>query len=130
MLRKFGVLLLLLLPIGAFGYGARGHAMVGAIADLRLSIDKPIQAKVSKLLNGLYLAQVATMADSIKGWDICVNRGSGDVAVAGGARINAELRAFVNANRCDSDINHRNFHYTDVPVTGDEKYASGKIGRS
>jgi len=124
------LLIMALLPACVLGYGARGHAMVGAIADLRLSIDKPTQAKVAKLLDGISLAQAATIADSIKSWDICVEHTSMDVPVAGGARINAELRAFVKANPCDSKPNHREFHYTDVPIAGDEKYSSGSIGRS
>jgi hypothetical protein len=130
-MKKIAVLFVLwMLPASSFGYGYRGHAMVGAIADLRLSIDKPTQGKVAKLLDGLSLAQVATIADSIKSWDVCVQHTSMDVAVAGGARINAELRAFVRANPCDHHPSHHDFHYTDVPIQGDEKYASGKVGRS
>jgi len=130
-MKKFVVLLVLsMMPVSSFGYGARGHAMVGAIADLRLSIDKPAQARVAKLLDGISLAQAATIADSIKSWDICVEHTTMDVAVTGGARVNAELRAFVRANPCDHHPSHHDYHYTDVPLQGDEKYSSGKIGRS
>ena len=122
-------LILCLLPISGFGYGPRGHTLVGAIADVRLSADKQAAARVAKLIDGLSLAQVATMADSIKGWDNC-DRAAGEFTVAGGARINAELRAFLRANPCDGKPNHHEFHYTDVPLAGDEKYSSGKVGRS
>src|SRR5436309_8399292 len=91
------LLVLCLLPVSGFSYGPRGHALVGAIADLRLSLDKSAAAKVAKLLDGITLAQAATMPNSIKGWDEC-NRAGGTFTVAGGARINAELRAFVRAN--------------------------------
>ncbi|MBV9243059.1 MAG: S1/P1 nuclease [Acidobacteria bacterium] len=131
MFKRCTILLILwLVPVTTFGYGYRGHAMVGAIADLRLSIDKPTQDKVYKLLDGITLAQAATIADSIKSWDICVEHTTMDVAVAGGARVNRELRAFVNTNRCDSKPSHHEFHYVDIPVAGDEKYMSGIVGRS
>jgi len=130
-MKKFAVLFVLcILPMSSFGYGFRGHAMVGAIADLRLSIDKPTRDKVAKLLNGISLAQAATIADSIKSWDVCVEHTTMDVPVAGGARVNSELRAFVNTNRCDSKPSHHEFHYVDIPVAGDEKYMSGIVGRS
>jgi hypothetical protein len=130
-MKKFVILFILIaMPASSFGYGYRGHAMVGAIADLRLSIDKPTQDKVAKLLDGISLAQAATIADSIKSWDICVDRTTMDVAVAGGARINKELRTFVKTNRCDSKPSHHEFHYVDVPVAGDEMYMSGTVGRS
>jgi hypothetical protein len=118
-----------LLPIGGFCYGQRGHALVGAIADLRLTTNKQAAAKVSKLLDGLSLAEAANLADAIKGWDDCRGAG-GQFTVVGGSRINAELRAFVQANPCDGKPNHHQFHYTDVPLTGDEKYRDGTIGRN
>jgi len=122
-------LVLFLLPTSSFGYGPRGHSLVGAVADLRLSLDKTAAARVEKLIDGLTLAQASTIADSIKGWDDC-NRAGGEFTVAGGPRINAELRAFVRANKCDAKPNHHEFHYTDVPLVGGEKYLSGKVGRS
>ena len=129
MKRLLIVLLLMCIPVGAFGYGPRGHALVGAIADLRLATDKRASAKLQTLLDGLSLAEVATMADSIKGWDDC-DRAGGSYSLAGGPRINAELRAFVKANPCDGKPNHHGFHYTDVPLMGNKTYTSGKIGRS
>lgn len=129
-IKYFALLLVVcLFPISGLGYGPRGHALVGAIADLRLSLDKQAAAKVAKLIDGLSLAQAATIADSIKGWDNC-DRAGGEFTVAGGPRINTELRAFVRGNPCDGKPNHHEFHYTDVPLAGDEKYVSGKIGRS
>jgi hypothetical protein len=117
------------LPASGFGYGPRGHSIVGAVADLRLASDKQVSARVAKLLDGLSLAQIATMPDSIKGWDDC-DRAAGTFTVAGGPRINAELRAFVRANACNGKPNHHEFHYTDVPLAGNETYSSGKVGRS
>ena len=130
-MKKFVILFTLVaLPATSFGYGNRGHAMVGAIADLRLSIDKSTRDKVAKLLGGISLPQAATMADSIKSWDVCVEHTTMDVPVAGGRRVNAELRVFVNTNRCDSKPSHHEFHYVDIPVAGAEKYMSGIVGRS
>jgi hypothetical protein len=127
--RFTAALLFLLLPCSTFAYGPRGHRLVGAIADLRLATDQKASEKVSKLLDGLTLATAAGLADSIKGWDDC-DRPAGQYSVAGGPRINAELRAFVKANPCKGNPDHHEFHYTDVPVTGNETYKSGKIGRS
>ena len=60
----------------------------------RPSIDRPTRDKVAKLLDGISLAQAATIADSIKSWDVCVEHTTMDVPVAGGARVNSKLRAF------------------------------------
>jgi hypothetical protein len=123
------ILMFCLLSINGFGYGQRGHALVGAIADLRLTTNKVAAARVTKLLDGLTLAEVANVADSIKGWDDCKGS-SGQFTVAGGPRINNELRSFVQANPCDGKPNHHQFHYTDVPLAGNEKYKGGTIGRN
>ena len=45
-------------------------------------------------------------------------------------KIEAQLRAFVNANPAASKPSHLEFHYTDVPVFGNQKYADGQVGRS
>ena len=118
-----------LLPLAAFGYGPRGHALVGAIADIRLKNTKASAAKVSGLLDGMTLELAATIPDAIKGWDDCKREG-GQYTVTPSLRINAELHAFVKANPCDGTPTHHQFHYTDVPVTGNEKYADGKTGRN
>ncbi len=117
------------LPLGVLGYGPRGHALVGAIADIRLKSSKVSAAKVAGLLDGMTLEQAATIPDAIKGWDDC-RREAGQYTVTPSLRINAELHAFVNANPCDGNPEHHQFHYTDIPVTGNEKYADGKIGRN
>lgn len=117
-----------LFSANAFAYGPRGHKLVGSIADKRLARNKPVAKKVRKLLDGLTLEQVATLPDNIKGWDDC--RGSGnDDPVTSRPRINDELRAFWEANKCSRKPSHDIFHYTDVPVTGNENYADGTVGR-
>jgi hypothetical protein len=112
-----------------FSYGPRGHELVGAIADRRLA-QTQAATEVDELLDGLTLAQVATIPDEIKSWDRCGQNGntvSGKIARAS-KRINNELRAFVKANSCGSPT-HDEFHYTNIPVTGDEEYADGEVGR-
>jgi len=126
-------LIVLLLTISLFGvnasaYGARGHRMVGAIADNRLAKDKPVRDEVRTLLDGLTLAQVASLPDSIKDWDACGKTPKND-PVVNKPRINAELRAFLNANLCDSNPTHNEFHYVNIPIVGNELYADGQIGR-
>jgi S1/P1 Nuclease len=113
------ILTVCLLSVNGFAYGPRGHKLVGAIADQRLAKNKAIAKKVKNLLGGITLQRAATLPDEIKSWKC------GNTPV--GTRINRELQAFVNAN-C-SDPSHNEFHYTDVPVVGDEDYADGKIGR-
>ena len=109
-----------------YGYGARGHGLVGAVADKRLASNTAIKTKVNTLLDGLTLQQAATLPDSIKTWDSSPN----GFHVTGHPTIVAQLRAFVNANPAKGQPSHHEFHYTDVPVSGDEKYASGTVGRS
>lgn len=103
--------------------------MVGAIADLRLQQNKKVAARVSALLDGLSLEKAAPIPDSIKGWDDC-GGDPGQYSVSGSARVNAELRAFVKANACATKYDHHQYHYTDVPIAGNEKYGDGRIGRS
>jgi len=117
-----------LFSINALAYGPRGHQLVGAIADRRLAKNKPVAAKVKALLDGLTLERAATLPDEIKGWDEC-GRPGGDTPVINKTRINDELRAFWEANLCSSHPSHSEFHFTDVPIFGDEKYADGQIGR-
>ena len=131
-MKKFLAILLFvtLLTGNVYCYGPRGHALVGAIADKRLTkTNQTIKNKVRDLLDGLTLQQAATLPDSIKGWDDC--RGRPNTApVTSKTRINDELRAFVQANPCSGNPSHHFFHYTDVPVSGAEKYADGEVGRS
>jgi hypothetical protein len=132
-MKKFIVVLLTasLFAGNAYAYGPHGHSMVGAIADKRLESNQQVAAKVKKLLGGLTLAQAATLPDSIKSWDNCnPKKPPSNKPVTLSKRINAELRAFLNANLCSSKTSHHDFHFTDVPVVGDEEYASGTVGRS
>jgi len=112
----------------AFGYGPRGHSLVGAIADLRIAstANQATKDKLHQLLDGMTLQQAATLADSIKTWDTNEN----GFHVTGHAPIEMDLRAFVKANPKDGAISHHEFHFTDVPVVGNEQYAPGDIGRS
>lgn len=114
-----------LFAVSVYGYGPRGHGLVGAIADKRLATNTTIKAKVDTLLDGLTLQQAATLPDSIKTWD----RNANGFHVTGHPQIEAQLRAFVAANPSDGHPSHHEFHFTDVPVAGDEKYADGTVGR-
>lgn len=121
------LLTLCLFSINTLAYGPRGHQLVGAIADKRLAKNRVVAKKVRDLLDGLTLAQVATLPDQIKSWDDCSGHGS-NTPVTNKTRINDELRAFFEANLCSSHPSHHEFHFTDVPVFGDEKYADGQAG--
>lgn len=129
-MRKLLPLLLIisLFSVNALAYGPRGHQLVGAIADRRVARNRAVQTKVRALLDGLTLQRVATLPDEIKSWDDCRGPGSAE-AVVDKPRINTELRAFWQANKCGKTPSHDIFHYTDVPVTGGEEYGDGKIGR-
>ena len=109
-----------------YGYGPRGHGLVGAIADKRLATNTTVNAKVNTLLDGLTLQEAATLPDSIKTWD----KKPDGFHVTGHPTIEAQLRAFWTANPPSGNPSHHDFHFTDVPVFGDEKYAGGKVGRS
>lgn len=115
-----GLLIICLLSVNGYAYGPRGHQLVGAIADKRLAQNQAVAKKVRKLLDGMTLQRAATLPDEIKSWQ-CGREPSGP------NRINRELQAFVNAN-C-SHPSHSEFHYTDVPVVGNENYADGEVGR-
>ncbi len=125
----------MLTPLSSYGYGEEGHNAVGGIAAERLA-GTPTGVKVSELLEGLPLGFAATIPDRIKSWD----RGGGEGDPRGfkmpdHPKIEAQLRAFWEANK-PSDANdeahpsHHQFHYTDVPLAGNEKYTDGKAGRS
>jgi hypothetical protein len=116
-----GLLIVCLLSVNGYSYGPRGHQLVGAIADRRLAKNQAAAKKVRKLLDGLTLQRVSTLPDEIKSWQ-CGREPFGQ------NRINRELQAFVNAN-C-SHPSHTEFHYTDVPVFGNENYADGEVGRA
>jgi S1/P1 Nuclease len=116
-----GLLIVCLLSVNGYAYGPRGHQLVGAIADKRVAKNQTLAKKIKKLLDGLTLQRVSTMPDEIKSWQ-CGRE------PFGANRINRELQAFVNAN-CSGRPSHNIFHYTDVPVTGNEDYDDGTVGR-
>jgi S1/P1 Nuclease len=116
------LLIVSLLSINASGYGPRGHQLVGAIADQRLKRNRAIANKVRDLLDGLTLQRASTLPDEIKSWK-CGDDPSGP------NRIDRELQAFINAN-CGNKPSHTFFHFTDVPVAGNEDYDDGEIGRA
>jgi hypothetical protein len=125
------LLLIAVIAASAEAFGPSGHRLVGAIADVNLADDPTVAAKVASLLDGLTLRDVATLPDEIKSWDACGKKhGPSNAPVTGRTRLNDELRAFVAANPCDGTPSHHEFHYTDVPVAGNERYASGPVGRS
>ena len=123
------LLTIALLSVNASAYGPRGHQLVGAIADRRLARNRAVARKVRRLLNGLTLERVATLPDEIKSWNDCGSRPPSPDPVINNTRINNELRAFLEANKCSMKPAHDEFHYTDVPVTGGEDYADGEVGR-
>lgn len=122
-------LTLFLFAGSAQAYGPRGHQLVGAIADKRLAEDEQIANAVSELLEGLTLERVATLPDELKSFDDC-GRPPSTRPLNVPKRINDELQAFRQANLCSGHPSHHEFHYTDVPVFGDESYAGGEVGRS
>jgi S1/P1 nuclease len=119
-----------LLASNAFSYGPAGHHMVGAIADHRLAKSNgTAAAKVNSLLDGLSLADAALLPDEIKDWDP-----AGPTPLPrlkSHPRIQQELADFWTANHkmVEGQALHRVYHFTDVPVLDQEKYADGTIGR-
>jgi hypothetical protein len=133
MKKSLVILLTVCLSAGsAYAYGPHGHSLVGAIADRRLAKNPSAAAKVSKLLDGLTLERAATLPDEIKSWDSkekCHNSRFDNSPVTDRSRVEGELRAFLKANLCNGHPSHHEFHYTDVPVFADERYADGAVGR-
>lgn len=118
-----------LVSVNASAYGPRGHQLVGAIADKRLARNPTVARKIRSLLSGLTLERVSTLPDEIKSWNDCGSRPPSPNPVINNTRINNELRAFLEANKCSMKPTHDEFHYTDVPVTGGENYEDGQVGR-
>lgn len=114
------LLILCLFSVNGYAYGPRGHQLVGAIADRRVARNRALANKIRQLLGGLTLQRVSTLPDEIKSWQCGAN-------LRGGSRVNRELRAFVNAN-CETP-SHNQFHFTNIPVFGDEDYDDGEVGR-
>lgn len=124
------IFLVLVFTINSFPYGNQGHSIVGAIADRRLAGDTAVMNQINAILHGLTLEKAAVIPDTIKArWDHC-NDPCKKPALVSNPGVNAELLAFFNANRPGSSRSHHEFHYTDVPVVGSEKYNDGAIGRA
>lgn len=124
----------------AYAYGSKGHETVGAIADYRLQ-GTPAAAQVATLLQGMSLAQVATIPDSIKSWD------SPETAKnkwfhlpAAQSAIEQQLWEFWRANPhlaaepanhdATSTPDHHWFHFVDVPAYDAQSYSAGGVGTS
>ena len=129
------VALLALSVCRTYGYGPEGHWAVGEIAETRLK-GTSTGDKIKELLDGESLGFAATIPDRIKSWD---NAGGPDdehgFKMPTHPKVEEQLRAFWNANKPgapDPEVHpsHHTFHYTDVPLVGNEKYADGKVGRS
>lgn len=114
-------LILCLFSVNTHAYGERGHRLVGAIADRRVARNQALARKIRQLLGGMTLQRVSTLPDEIKGWQCGDNPPDAN-------RVTRELRAFVNAN-CSAP-SHNQFHFTNIPVFGDENYADGEVGRN
>jgi hypothetical protein len=120
--------------IRAEGFGPKGHATIGSIADRRLA-GRPAASKVSALLDGMTLSEAALLPDKIRAWD---KRGPTEpdaFQLPQHKGIEQELMDFHRANPptatdpTGSVANHQWFHYTDVPAVagGDLR---GRQGRS
>src|SRR5229473_4380447 len=127
MKKILGILLALnLFAASGLSYGPRGHGLVGAIADKRIANNTSVKAKIDQLLDGLTLQRVATLPDEIKGLD----RDPNGFHLPGHQALEDQLRAFVAANPSSGHPSHHEFHFTDVPVFGNEQYSPGDVGRS
>src|SRR6266550_4249897 len=116
--RFFSFLLIVAAIFPAQAYGPDGHKIIGALPD------------------GYTLQEVSIIPDTIKQWD---KPGIDDPKVQryflSHPKIAEQLRAFWKANPPTTDDtsavpSHHWFHYTDVPLFGEEKYGEGKAGRS
>lgn len=114
------LLIVCLFSVNSYAYGPRGHRLVGAVADRRVAKNAALAKKINKLLGGLTLERASTLPDEIKSWQCGDNP-------RGGTRVNRELHAFVNAN-CSAP-SHNEFHFTNIPVFGNEDYDDGEVGR-
>jgi len=121
--------------VPAQAYGPDGHKIIGAIADQRLA-GTPTAARVSQLLDGYTLEEASLMADTIKQWDKPeIDDPKVQKYFSSHPKIAEQLREFWKANPPTEDEksalpSHHWFHYTDVPLVGEEKYGDGKVGRS
>jgi hypothetical protein len=124
----------IILRASVSAYGPPGHQIVGAIADERLA-NSPAAAKIRRLLQGYTLQKGSVIPDEIKGWDKNGVDYPGIFRYSSRPLLDAPLADFWRANPPTAEVgsevpSHHWFHYTDVPITGGEKYRDGKVGRS
>lgn len=125
-LKTFAVLTVGIVPVAnAWSFGPRGHKLVGAIADRRLE-GTATANQLSTLLEGMSLEKAALLADDLKSLDRVSPSNPNPFHIPGHPHLEADLIAFHTANAHQ----HREFHFVDVPVEGNSKYASGTTGRS
>jgi hypothetical protein len=105
------VILILLSSVApAWSWGAKGHQIVGAIADEVLNKHPATKAKVNEILGGNTLATVSVWADCAKGFMYCHRAPT------------PEEQAYA-----DKNPEHHNFHYADVPYQ-QHGYVDGSAG--
>lgn len=97
----------------ALAWGNTGHMTVGAIADIVLRNHPKTQAKVKSLIGKRPLAHVATWPDCAKG--------------SGGPWPCGKMPAADKSAYLKGNGNHREFHYTDVPIQ-QSQYAANAAG--
>jgi S1/P1 Nuclease. len=136
------VVLLFVVLLGSrslsFAFGFEGHALVGAIAEARLT-GTPTAARVSELLGGMSLSRAATLPDELKSLDKHGTKVPGIFVLPENPALERQLKEFWEANppaktlrsKDDSDPvpAHHWFHYTDIPLPH-TSYRQGKHGRS
>jgi len=86
----------------AWSWSAKGHRIVGAIADEILKKNLTTKAKVKQILGGHTLATVSVWADCAKGFMYCQRPPT------------PEEHAYTGKNP-----EHHNFHYADIPYQQD-----------
>lgn len=130
-------LTLLLLVSQVFGYGDRGHHLVGAIADRRLQSHNPaVSAKVKDLLDDLTLERVAVYPDKIIKM---MDSSTPDIVLSHFPELSEDLRNDLTkywlANH-DKPLppphenRHKMAHYTDVSVVGPHQYTGTGAGQT
>ncbi len=140
-LRRRALLCLMgLLALGgqAFGWGADGHHMVGAIADRIIPLDSHAHKQIESILGGLSLYDASVWADCAKGVDPGKNYryqegGYPECRVFESPLLEAEMSDFVRRNdtNCDrqpkDESCHKQYHYTNVAIQRD-RYEPTAVG--
>src|ERR1041385_5449875 len=86
-----------ILSVNLYAYGPTGHTMVGEIAQ-KLIEGTPPASKLSVLLDGVTLGEVAILPDEIKGWYQTPPSDPDAFYLASHPQIEAQLVAFWDAN--------------------------------